>query len=112
MGIQVKTADSQPAVVFDKVHVYELKVEQPQFIDDSRPPYYVVTILYRMYGIDNEGKRHYQGNTFEIEVKDFFGVAMEQYNQGDPRLLTALGTIESAIAAIITQQMNVETQVT
>lgn len=111
MGIQVKTAESQPAVVFDKVHVVELKVEQPQLVDDSRPPYYVVSILYRMYGVDDTGKRHYQGNTYEVEIKDFYGVAVNQYEQGDPRLLQALGTIETAIAAIITQQMNVETQV-
>lgn len=111
MGIQVKTAESQPAVVFDKVHVSELKIEQPQFLDDSRSPYYTVSIEYRMYGIDETGKRHYQGNAYEVEIKDFFGVAMSQLQQGDPRLIQALQTIEHAIAAIISQQMAIEADV-
>ena len=104
MGIQVKTAESQPAVVFDKVHVTELKVEQPQFEDDTRPPFYSVSISYRMYGVDGENKRHYRGNASEIEIKDFYGVAMDRYQNGDPELAQALGAIERAIAIIISEQ--------
>jgi hypothetical protein len=111
MGIQLATAVSQPEVVFDKVHVTTLTVEQPLNTDDSKPPYYKVLIEYRLYGVDADGQRHYQSLTHEADVKDFFAVAMLQAQNGDPRLIQALATIEVAIAAIIAEQTGIATEV-
>jgi hypothetical protein len=111
MGIQISDAVSQPAVIFDKVHVLELRISQPVFYDDSKSPQYVVVIEYRLYGIDEAGQRHYKGDTYEIEIKDFYSVAISQYQAGDPRLAQALAAIEQAIAVIIGQQMNIDASV-
>lgn len=111
MGIKLSESSSRSAVVFDKVHVSEIKIEQPMFEDDTRPPYYKVSIEYRLYGVDSQKVRQYEGKAYEVEVKDFYAVAVNQMVNGDPRLIQALATIEHAIASIIAGEMGVSTEV-
>ncbi len=111
MGIQLSESTARPAIVFDKVHVSEIKIEQPMFEDDTRPPFYKVSIEYRLYGVDDQNKRHYEGKAYEIEVVDFYAVAIRKIAEGDPRLAQALGAIEQAVALIIQNEMGIGAEV-
>ena len=113
MGIVRSTPDAQPAVIFDHIHMTRLEIVQPVFTLDAQAPVYGVQVWYVEYGIDAAGVRHYKpGNPIQVGLSDFLSAAMAKAATGDMALVTALGAIQSAVAAIITDQTGVATTVT
>ena len=112
MGIRLTKATAQPAVVFDRVHLMTMEIVQPIFFNDNLQPIYKVRVEYRLYGVDDTGTRHYQGETKEIEIENFLAEAIADYENGDPTLYQALGGIEMAVAAIIKNEIKIDTLVT
>lgn len=100
MGIRIESAPSQPAVVYDRIHVLALMIEQSIYHDDSKDPVYEVQIDYRLYGVQ-DGQRYYHGPIHHVEVDDFIVLAREKAAAGDMTLANALPAIESAIAVIL-----------
>lgn len=113
MGITRAAPDAQPAVTFDHIHMTRLEIVQPVFTLDSQAPVYGVQVWYVEYGIDVGGIRHYKpGSPVQVGLGDFLAAATAKAATGDMALLTALGAIQSAVAAIITDQTGVATTVT
>jgi hypothetical protein len=104
MGIQVTQADSMPAVTYDKIHLTKLEIIQPIFEDDTKTPLYQVIISYRHYGVVN-GVRYYKNEELQrVSIDDFITLAATDAAQGDMTLVNALGSIEVAVAGIISDQ--------
>lgn len=112
MGIQIINAISVPAITYDKIHMTKLEIIQPTFEEDAQQPKYQVIISYRHYGVGSDGKRYYMNEDLQrVSVDDFITVALNDAAQGDMTMLTALQSIESAVASIISDQTGVETSV-
>lgn len=107
MAIKITNATAQPAVVFDHVHLINLVIEQPLFENDAQTPHYKVTFSYRMYGVDNDNKRHYKPETHEVEIDNYLLHAAQHLEKGDPKLFQALQGIEDAIASILEHEQGV-----
>lgn len=104
MGIVVDNAPSIPSIVFDRIHVLTLTIEQPVFTDDTRSPKYTVYILYKLYGVLN-GTRYYEpGSTRRLRVEDFYQLAMERYMSGNPDYAISMQALETAISTLISEQ--------
>jgi hypothetical protein len=104
MGIRIGNPEIVPELAYDHVHVLNLTIEQPTFTDDSKPPKYTVTILYRLYGI-RDGVRYYEvGATRRIKIDDFYQLAVEKAMVGNFVLAQAMETLEQAVSAIIGEQ--------
>jgi len=111
MGIRLQGAPSQPAVVYDRVHLTELSIEQPLFTNDRLPPVYKVVVGYRLYGVTDDGTRHYLSKGGEVAIEDFLRAAQDKAMAGNPAMLLALQAIETAVATIITDQTGSGTEI-
>lgn len=111
MGIKVTTgAKAVPAVVYDRVHVTNLMITQPVFEDDSQIPGYTIEVHYRLYGVVGE-VRYYSSDPVQvIHLPNFIAIAMAAAEEGDASLLTALSSLETAVASILKQQTGMEAQ--
>lgn len=111
MGIQISSANSVPAVTYDKIHVTKLEIVQPIFNVDGAHPIYQVLISYRHYGVV-EGIRYYMSEEVQrIAIDDFITMAATDAANGNMTLVDALNSIEAAIAAIIGDQTGVSTTI-
>lgn len=111
MGIQIANAETMPAVTYDKIHVTKLEIIQPTFADDSVQPVYQVIIHYRHYGVTN-GIRYYMNEEIQkVAIDDFLSSALQDAAIGDTTLLSALQSIEVAVAAIIADQTGAVTSI-
>lgn len=111
MGIQIANAVSMPAVTYDKIHMTRLEIVQPVFTDDAQQPVYQVVIYYRHYGV-TDGVRYYMNEDVQrASIEDFMSVALSKANAGDTTLLSALQSIETAIATIIAEQSGLQVSV-
>lgn len=112
MAIIRSSPDSQPAVVFDHIHMTRLEIIQPCNTDNTAAPLYQVRIHYREYGVDLSGVRHYKaGEPVEIGLPDYLTAAMAKAAAGDMDLVNALTAIQAAVAQVITDQTGVATTV-
>jgi hypothetical protein len=111
MGIQVLSNLVQPEIAFNRVHLLRLEITQPTFQADHFSPRYHVMIEYRLFGSDEQGVRHYHPETVEVEFNDFLQHAMVLAQQGDMTLVSALQSIETAIASIISKEQGMTAQV-
>lgn len=104
MGIVVENAPGMPEIVYNRIHVLTLTIEQPIFDDDTKHPKYQVYILYKLYGV-HENKRYYEpGATRRLKVDDFYALAMERYMAGNPAFAQAMGALEIAVSTLISEQ--------
>ncbi len=110
MGIQVQSNVTQPSVVFDKVFLRNLTIEQTEFEKDSLTPHYKIYIEYRLYGV-MEDTRYYHSDIREIEINDFIAEAMRKAQIGDMVLISALPAIEAAIAKLVEGDLNTVAEV-
>jgi hypothetical protein len=111
MGIQISNAESLPAVTYDKIHMTKLEIIQPTFELDNQQPIYQVIIHYRHYGV-TAGKRYYKNEDIQrISIDDFIVLALTDAQAGDTTLLSALQSIEVAVASIIGDQTGIQTTV-
>jgi hypothetical protein len=112
VGIQVTNTAAIPVLEFKNVHLVRLNITQPLQENNSLAANYHVMIVYRLFGVDGDGKRHYRPEEIEIEIDDFLTMAMTEYAAGDPTLIMAFKSIETAIAALITKDQGLSTKVT
>lgn len=111
MGIQIANPVAMPAVTYDRIHMTRLEIVQPTFEDDALTPKYEVAIYYRHYGVTN-GIRYYAAEEVQrVALNDFLATAMADAAQGDTTLITALQSIEVAVAAIIADQSGEATSI-
>jgi hypothetical protein len=110
MGIQIAASVSQPVVVFDKVFLQRLSIDQYLVVDDAPLPKYRVSIEYRLYGVV-DGVRHFHNDIRELEVPDFVALATTQAQAGDFVLAQALPAIELAIAKLVAADLSTTAEV-
>lgn len=104
MGIKIANPEEMPALVFDKVHMHELIISQPYFIDNNKQPEYNLSIAYKLFAVDNENNRYYSKKPVYINIQDYLAEAYKLAMQGDVRLAQAMAAIEQALAVILEQQ--------
>jgi hypothetical protein len=97
MGIQVTTYKTQPALDFNKVHLCELRILQPE----EQNAKYALRITYKLVAVDAEGNKHFEHEMRSITIDDFEQLAMAKAGEGDMALVNAHLAIQSALAAII-----------
>lgn len=104
MGIEISSAETTPSVTYNRIHLTRLEISQPVQASDSAAPIYEVIINYRYFGVVN-GTRFYKNEDVQrIGISDFLTLALANAGQGDTTLITALQSIELAVATIIAEQ--------
>jgi hypothetical protein len=68
-------------------------------------------IVYQLFGVDGQNRRHYDAEMHEIEINDFLEKAMREYAAGDPTLVMAFKAIETAIASLIQSDRGISAKV-
>lgn len=100
MPITIDQPKSQPAVVFDKVHLTKLTIALTEDnISQAR-----VLVQYKLFGRDESGKKHMAPEQYSISIDDAFAEAVAKAQAGKPALAQALAGIEAAVAALVTEQ--------
>jgi hypothetical protein len=109
MAIRIENAPELPALVFDRVFLNCLKIDQEQDNNDSNIPVYNLTIEYRLYAVDSNNIRHYHPKVSIITIRNYMASAIAKAQTGDMDLLNAMGAIEIALAEIIKDQTSLGT---
>lgn len=104
MGIQISNPDTTPSLVYDRVFLCQLHIAQVPSEDDAAPPRYDTKIEYRMFAVDENGKRHYRSKSDSVRIPDYYTAALIKAQQGDPDLANAMSAIEKAVASILADQ--------
>lgn len=102
MPIQISKYVTKPAVAINEVHVSELRI----IITEERNSKAQVRIVYKLFGRDAEGNKHWDSAQKVLQIEDAFSEAVTRAQQGDLVLAQALGGIEAAVAALIEQTGN------
>lgn len=111
MGIQISSAETKPAITYNKVHMTKLEVMQPTQTDDLATPKYQVIISYRHYGIVDNVRYYKDEDVHRVAIDDFIALATADAMQGNMILANSLSSIEAAVAAIISDQTGVQATV-
>lgn len=104
MGVRINEgqAVNKPGLVYDNVFLVRLDIRQEHSDYDNSMPGYKVLVKYRMFGVDEDGKRHYSGEGIQtVSYKDYLSVALEKAAVGETAFLEAFAGIEKAVAAIV-----------
>lgn len=109
MAIKIENAPKSPALVYDRIFLNCLKIEQEQDIVDENIPNYNLTIEYRLYAVDSDGMRYFQPKVSILTLKNYMASAIAKAQTGDMDLLNAMGAIEIALAEIIKDQTDLGT---
>ena len=109
MAIKIENAPESPALIYDRIFLNILKIEQEQDIVDANMPVYNLTVEYRLYAVDLNGIRHYQPKVSILVIKNYMASAIAKAQTGDMDLLNAMGAIEIALAEIIKDQTDLGT---
>lgn len=104
MGIEITAGDTVEALVYNKIHLENLLVEQPLIATEQTQPIYRLTIRYRIYAVGSTGQRYYIPGARFIRIEDYLTLAITKAGEGDEALLGALLAIETALATIISDQ--------
>jgi hypothetical protein len=104
VAIEIQNAKVMPELVYNRVFMQRLNIQQKSVSDDGASPGYELQIEYRTYAVDGEGVRHYSPKVNVILLSDYFSVAMERATKGDTELVEAMQSIEKALALIIQDQ--------
>lgn len=111
MGIKIASPETQPAVEYDHVFMETLTIHQKTYTDDAAAPEYSLQVIYRMYGLDEDGKRHYKAKNRSICVDDVMTEATMMAMGGDMSLANAMGAIEIALAKILEKELGASAMV-
>jgi hypothetical protein len=101
MGIKIENAEVRSELVYNKIHLNELEILQNMPIHDPKQPYYELRLVYRLYAVDPDTKKRYYGEQKILKITDYISKAMSELQNGDPRLIQAMGAIEQALADIL-----------
>jgi hypothetical protein len=104
MAIEITNVESKPSVVYNRVLLNSLKIDQKPILEDDTPAYYKLRIEYTVYGVDENGQRQYKPKINVIHLDDVGAHAMEKAMQGDLDLAQAMAAIEAAFAKIVEDQ--------
>jgi len=107
MAIEISKPGIVPRLVYDRVHMQNLQIEQRLAIDNLAAPVYELTIEYRLYAIDENNKRHYDNKVKIINIEDYLSEALEKAQKGKPELLNAMQAIEKALALILESKADI-----
>lgn len=99
MPIQISQYTTKPSVDINEVHVSELRI----IISEEAAAKAQVRVVYKLFGRDVEGGKHFEPSQRVLQIEDAFVTAMVQAAQGDFVLAQALGAIEAAVASLIEQ---------
>lgn len=97
MPIEITTYPTKPAVSLNRVHAVELRIN----VTEEQTPKAPVRLVYKLYGHDTNGVRHFDTSQEVITIPDAYVQAAAEAQAGNPALLNALVALESAIAALI-----------
>lgn len=97
MPIQISQYETLPAVAINEAHACELRIIIPE--EDN--PKAQVHLVWKLFGRDAEGHKHFDSRKEVLNIEDAFAEAIAQAQQGDMVLAQALGAIEAAIASLI-----------
>lgn len=100
MPIQITNYQTKPAVALNRIHVSELRI----VITEEQSPKAKVRIVYKKYGHDENGARHFDTAQHVAEIADAYVEAAVRAGNGDLSLAQALGAIEGALAVILSEQ--------
>ena len=103
MAIKIDNPERQPELVFDYVFMRNLTITQ-QLSDNSAQPVYNLTIEIQKYAVDDKGVRHFLPKVHVLSIEDYLKLAIAKAKQGDMDLLTAMKSIEVALASILEDQ--------
>jgi hypothetical protein len=99
MPIKIANAPVKPSVVFDQVHLRELRI----VLADENISKSNVRIVYSLFGRDADGIKHMDRSEKVLEIQDAFVEAAVKAEAGNPALAMALSSIEGAIAALLNE---------
>lgn len=111
MAIQISAPESMPAIVYDRIHMTKMIIDQPTQINDADLATYHVDIYYRLYGIVNNVRYYKDGDVSKISIPSFLVEALTKRDQGDTTLITAFTAIEQAVSLIIAEKAGLNTAV-
>lgn len=96
MAILITNAPVKPAIVYDRVHMHELRI----LVSAENVSKAIVRIVYSLYGVDEDGNKHFDKAQKVVVIDD----AYAEIQSGNAALAQAMLGIEGAIAAILTQR--------
>jgi len=111
MGIRITDAEPEEALVYDRVFMDALNIDQTVVKTVTDPAKYAIRITYRMYAVDSQGAPHYRTRSNSVVISDYLSEAMQKAATGDMDLLAALGAIQDAVAIILQDKQNLNIEV-
>ena len=111
MAIEITSTEVQPEIVYNRFFLHELYIQQETECDDTAVPKYKLVVLYRMFGVDNTGHRHFHHKMKRMEIPDYYQAAMAKAMSGNMVLAGAMQAIEQALADIYAEQNQTSAQV-
>lgn len=101
MAIIIKDTESLPALVYDRIFLDSLEIQQEKETNNGVQPLYKVKVSYRIYAVGEENKRYFKPGLYTIYLPDYVTKAMEKAARGDMDMLTVMQSIQQALALLI-----------
>lgn len=105
MAIKISNPQTEPELVYENFFMDEIRITQTPKEDHAGISDFTLVVIYRLYAVDSQGKRHYRPVIKHISIDDYLTLAMQKAQAGDPDLLNAMQSIETALAKIIEDQL-------
>ena len=103
MAIRITGRKVKRSPDMDNIFVRSINITQQRNRVDSETPVYRADIAYQVYGVDDDGLRHYSGAVETLMIEDFVSSAA-----GNATRLSALDALEAAIADYLAEQSDVD----
>ncbi|MEJ1409375.1 MAG: hypothetical protein RPU60_04040 [Candidatus Sedimenticola sp. (ex Thyasira tokunagai)] len=108
MGVRITNASD----AYDLVLMSELYVTQKLLHNINDAPIYIVSFAFRRYRVINEaGDTEYKDGAISDYVGDYYPKAAAEYAAGDPTLIAALTGNQAAVAKMISENTDFNTEV-
>ena len=101
MSILVSGGIVTEALNYNHVHMDILTILQNSQVDDLASPLYQVNLRYRLYSIDSNNNRKYESDVRSINIEDYIKLGTLKALAGEPELLNALQSVETAVGVVI-----------
>lgn len=104
MAVIIQTPEIRPEQQFQNVFLELLEMRQAPQRDNTQLPVYALRLHYRLYAVDENNVREFDTKGKTINIGDYLQLAAQEAAQGNTDLLTAIQSIEAALAVIISNQ--------
>lgn len=112
MAVEAETTDEQPHVLHNRAFMETLYVFQHEQLHEDDPNIFDVRFVYRWYGVDSSGKRHYKNEGKQlVPHEDFLKVAQQEAAQGNMEFMEAFNAIQKAFALMVKRHSGKNTRV-